>query len=98
MDVVVTDDVWRWLAAAHPVRRRGGFASILVGRVQVLGHGSHFVDPAIEPVAAQIAFADVIAGRRYVSLEVLRRFKLSLGRPKDLRDVALIDAAASVPG
>ncbi len=45
------------------------------------------------PTLAQLlATADVVEGVPFASLAEVRKWKAAWGRPKDLRDVALIDA------
>ncbi len=85
LDVIVTRQLWAELKRQHPEED----GKIRLGEhVEVLGPSS--------PVAAdgegQIARAEVIGGRRYVSLADVRQVKQSLGRPKDRRDLELIDA------
>lgn len=88
LDVIVTPRLWALLAAEH----RDDAGKIVLGEhVEVLGPRS----PLSVDGERQIERAEVIEGHRYVLLPDVRDAKVALGRPKDRRDVELIDAYLS---
>lgn len=85
LDLIVTPRLWEELASRFGVS--GG--KIVIGeRIEVVGEGSPFSEECEE----QIRRAEMIGGRLYALLTDVRRAKLALDRPKDRRDVELIDA------
>jgi len=90
LDVIVSKELWEDLAEKHSVINNG-FESIQVGNIQFLGDGSFYTREFIARVDDQISSADIIDGHRYVTVDLIKKFKESSGRDKDKRDMALID-------
>jgi adenosylcobinamide hydrolase len=85
LDLIVTPRLWDDLAAEHPNES----GKIRLGEhVEILGPESL----AAVGGRSQIARAIQIDGYPFVLLEDVRDVKVRLGRPKDLADLALIDA------
>lgn len=87
IDLVVTEDLWEELGAKYGIKEKPICDSIHLDDIEVLGN---FSGENLFSVDEQIAHADIIDGRRYVSLDMIIAFKTALGREKDLKDLELI--------
>ena len=90
LDVVVTEELWKKLTKKYSVKK-GAFETIDIGNIQILGEGSIYNTKDICSVKEQIATADIIKGHRFTNLPNVKKVKQVLGRPKDLKDIELID-------
>lgn len=91
LDLLVTKGLWQELTKKYPVETLDGLNSIAIGNVQILREGSMFLRPEIAPEELVFQTAETIQGYPFISLDLLKKFKLNLAREKDLRDVGLID-------
>lgn len=90
LDVLVPEAVFQAVAGkGHAVSSYANGAKYMrIGEVEVM-------DDWFGEAAAVRDRAVVIDGVRFMSLEDVRAWKIRLGRPKDVADVALIDAYVS---
>lgn len=88
IDLVVSDELWRTLSKKFPIQQHTTHDSIQIGDIEIL---KNFKGERPFSDAEQIRKADIIDGRRYVNLEMIKVFKKSLGREKDLKDLELIE-------
>lgn len=91
LDVLVTMDLWDQLAKNNPVVMSGKTENIIFGDMQILGNGSMYRVPEIAPIDKMIKTAEIIGDHRFLTLQLVRKFKLNQAREKDLKDVELID-------
>lgn len=93
LDVLASDKLWSELSQKYPVTEEFSLKKISFEdkKIEILGEGSAFRDPEIATVQEMIETADVIEGRRFLNLDLLRKFKAKMGREKDLKDIELID-------
>jgi len=91
LDLVVLPELWEVLAKKYPVAEGGwGPKAHLTENIEAIDK------PAIGFSASEvIKGADIFDGIRFVKLEVLREWKIRLGREKDLADIKLIDKLIS---
>jgi hypothetical protein len=94
IDLVVDDDLWNELSSAYPITKEHGITKIRISRdVEAFAEDS-FPEPreTDQPsVAEQIAQADIIDGLPFVSLLHVLYFKRTMGREKDVQDVAALE-------
>jgi len=91
LDIIVLPEVWGKLSKQYEVKNVGDFESIVIGNIQILGKGSWFTDPKYGDVESDIKNADIIDGYRWVKLEKILKIKKMKNRPKDKKDVELIE-------
>ena len=92
LDISVSAKLWSDLIKTYPVIDEHGISKIEIGDIiEILGGGSFFHDESIATYQQIFDSADVIDGKRYMNLELLRKFKVKMGREKDQKDVELID-------
>lgn len=91
LDLIVTSDLWDELREKYPVEVNGVLHCIKIGNIEIVGEGSCFTDHGIATAEQQISEADIIEGYPCVRLDYVSRFKLLMGREKDLRDIQFID-------
>jgi hypothetical protein len=91
LDIMVSSSLWDELITKYPQKVDHGIAKLDLGSdIEVSGAGSAYDDPKIASFSEMMASADVIDGVRYLSLDLLKKFKQKIGRDKDLRDIDLI--------
>ncbi len=91
LDIIVTSDLWVKLSRTYPITQTKDFQSINIGNIQILGTGSYFTNNDSYPVDAQIQSADLIQGKKFVSLAIVRDIKLTRNKTKDIIDIQIID-------
>lgn len=92
LDISVSAKLWSDLIKTYPAIDEHGISKIEIGDIiEILGGGSFFHDESIATYQQIFDSADVIDGKRYMNLELLRKFKVKMGREKDQKDVELID-------
>lgn len=91
LDIIVTDSLWQELSQKYPVTPKPPLDRIDIGNIQILGDGSFFIKPEIATIEQMIKTADVIDGRRFVKLELIKKFKALRDTEKDKKDIELID-------
>lgn len=92
LDILVSDKLWAELAQKRPINTDFGFNKItLAPDIDALGDGSLFKDPQIASFEEMLTTADIISGYPFLNLELLKKFKVKLGREKDYRDIELIN-------
>lgn len=91
LDIIVTDKLWNKLAQKYPVKKGQDCDNIFIGDIQIMGN--FYIKPEEDkyPVNEQIDTADIIDGKRYVNLNIIKFYKHQWGRPKDLQDIKLIE-------
>ncbi len=91
LDVLARGAAWEKARAAGEPRlsKQGDPAAVFFGgEIEVFGSWG----PGVWDVDGLIDGADVIDGIRFATLENVLKWKRLLGRPKDLADIALIEA------
>lgn len=92
LDIVVTDSLWKQLSGKYPVTNDSFLERIILQEgMDILGKGSMFEDDNIATTEKMIKTADFFEGHRFLNLQLLKAFKLKMGREKDLKDIELID-------
>lgn len=91
LDIVPVWDLWEDLVRKHKVTDFEGIENINVGDVQFLGKGTSYRNENIATLDEMINTALIIDGHRFLNLDLVKKFKLHLGREKDLKDIELID-------
>lgn len=92
LDILVSASLWSDLEKRYPVMEEVGMKKIEFGDfIEILGGGSFFHDESIATYDQIFDTADVLDGRRFINLKLLRKFKVKMGREKDKKDVELID-------
>jgi hypothetical protein len=91
LDVLVTEELWQKLRLKYELTKIKPVENIDIGDVQILGHCSVFRGSDIASVEKIIETADVIFDHKFISVDLLRKFKQKEGREKDLNDIKLID-------
>lgn len=88
LDLVVTPELWRELAARHRVAELpdGGHV-IRLGDVEICDSWS----PPMGDLSALIEQADVVDGVRFVRLGTVLEWKRKRAEPKDAHDVELLE-------
>lgn len=90
LDIVVTDELWTEISKKYPIIPKDLCDTLQIGDIEVLGNFSKNPDSGIATVDQQVDTADIIDGVRFVNLDLIIKFKQTLGREKDLKDIALI--------
>ena len=92
IDLIVTDKLWQELKEKYPIVSEGGVTKIKIAeKIEALSadsFGNVISSPSIEE---QINQSEIIDGMSFQSLRHVILFKKRLGRPKDLKDLALIE-------
>jgi hypothetical protein len=94
IDLVVDDDLWNELSSAYPITKEQGITKIRISRdIEAFAEGSFPETRETDQpsVAEQIAQADIIDGLPFVSLRHVLYFKRTMGREKDVQDVAALE-------
>lgn len=93
IDMIVTEPLWQTLVQQYGTIIEDGITKIRIGgEIEVLGEGSFLAPRTQHPtVYEQIKEAEIIDRLPFVKLQYIRHFKMILGRPKDLSDIAAID-------
>ena len=91
LDIIVTDKLWNEFVQKYPVKKGQDCDNIFIGDIQIMGN--FYIKPEEDkyPVNEQIDTADIIEGKRYVNLNIIKFYKQQWGRPKDLQDIKMID-------
>lgn len=94
LDVIVTESLLDRLIQGNRIgANKFGVQNIeLDGSIEILNPSqSMFTNSTIIPVKDVFEKADEFDGVKFINLEHLKKFKITLSREKDLRDVVLID-------
>lgn len=94
IDLIVSQELWSTLATRYAVIEENGVTKItLTDEIEAFRQGS-FPDsqPDAPSVAQRISQAEIINGLPFESLAHVLYYKRQMGREKDLRDIALIEA------
>lgn len=96
IDLIVTPELWKVLAERYGVVEKEGKCKVdFPGNdIEAFWEGS-FVkpsDPNFPSISERISQAEIIEGLPFDSLETTVLFKRYMGREKDIRDLALIEA------
>lgn len=91
IDIIVTEKLWNELAKKYSIEKGKDCDNIFIGDIQIMGN--FYIKPEEDkyPVNEQINTADIIAGKRYVNLDIIKFYKQKWGRPKDFQDIKMID-------
>lgn len=92
LDIVVLDHLWEILSNKYHVEHGAELDKIKIGNIEFLANFKPNDAFVAISVPEQIQTADIINGVRYVQLSIVRKFKESMTRAKDLKDIKLIDA------
>lgn len=84
IDLIVKENLWNELAKKYPVK--SGKESIQIGNIEIFRSWS----PWFEDINPLIDTAEIIKGFPFVRLAYLIKWKKSMGREKDLKDLELI--------
>lgn len=96
IDIIVTAELWNVLAAKYGVTEDLGIKKIVFpdGIVEALGECSFYTeikDTDAPSIAERIAYAEIIDGLPFESLNHVLYYKRKMGREKDMRDVLIIE-------
>lgn len=91
LDVLVSEKLWSELSTKHTVEPGAVCDNIHFGDVHLIGNFRMVPEGDPYSVDMQIKTADIIDGRRYVKLKIIRFYKELTGRASDLKDIELID-------
>ena len=94
IDIIVSQKLWVPLAETYGISESNGIQKIVSpdNKIEFFCEQSFPSDPEKPTVSEMIASADIIDGLSFVSLEHVLYFKRKMARPKDLEDIALIEA------
>jgi len=84
-DIIVKSDVWKELCNKYPFKE-GTKDRIEIGNVEIFNTWR----PPVADLNTMIDTAEVIDGIRFVRLEYVLAWKKARAKPKDVRDVQLI--------
>ncbi len=93
IDLVVSNKLWQQLKEEYPVDKSGIKKIIISDKIEAFCEQSfaHIREPNDPDVTTQIKTAEIIEGLPFVSLDVTKHYKKKMSRPKDLKDIELID-------
>lgn len=89
LHIIVSDHLWKELVQKYEITAGTISDNIHIGNIDVIGNSKMSDDTY--SIEDQIRTADIIDGKKYVKLEIIKYFKQKMARPKDLVDVDLID-------
>ncbi len=89
LDIIVSDHLWKELVQKYEITPGIICDNIHIGNIDILGNFKVIDDTY--PIEDQMRTADIIDGKKYIKLEIIKYFKQKMARPKDLVDVDLID-------
>ena len=97
VDLIVTTELWESLAKQFGVTETEKVRKIEFPNddIEAFWEGSFYLespDPEIPSIAERIAQAEIIEDLPFESLENTLLFKRKMGREKDLRDIAMLEA------
>lgn len=94
IDIIVSQKLWTHLAEIYGISEINGIQKIVSpdGKIEFFCEESFHSDPEKPTVSEMIASADFIDELSFVSLRHVLYFKRKMARPKDLEDIALIEA------
>lgn len=98
LDVIVTKELWNELSKKHKITiNESGIERLEVDKdIEIINPDqSYFANESGIPMEEMFSKADVFEGVKFMNLEHLKLAKAKLGREKDLKDIALIDAYLS---
>lgn len=88
LDIAVTKELLEKLRERFGSKIENGIEKIQIGEdIESVGTGSSFTNAVQELIKTADIFDDI----RYMNLNLLKKFKQEMGRPKDLQDLALIE-------
>lgn len=91
LDIVVAVKLWNKLSQKYPIKKGEDCDSIYIGDIHIMGNFKTKPEEEKYPVNEQIKTADIIDGKRYVNLKIIKFYKHQWGRSKDLQDIKLIE-------
>ena len=91
LDIIVTEKLWNELIQKYPVKTGEDCDSIYIGDIQIMGNFQTKSKKEKYSVSKQIKTADIIDGKKYVNLNIIKFYKQQSGRSKDLKDIKMID-------
>ncbi len=94
IDIIVSQTLWTQLAETYGISESNSVQKIISpdGEIEFFCEESFPSDSEKPSVSEMIASADIIDGLSFVRLEHILYFKRKMARPKDLEDIALIEA------
>lgn len=90
IDILPDDKLWEELVKKYEVIKDQICDHIKLSE-NIEAIGNWHTNDRMFTTEEQITRADVIDGKRYVNLQMIRKFKELLGREKDFHDIELID-------
>lgn len=93
IDLVFSEELWQKLSATYPVVFKGGNQVMVVeeGKIEVYGSWTYRASPG-PTIQEIIDEAEIIDGLPFMSIPHTIFCKRDLGREKDFKDIALLEA------